>query len=311
VAGARPGRARPGRARPDRVFGPVAGAVGVLAVWAAVAHASGSEWVQVLGALVAGIVAIGIVAPYWAVRRIRIVAVEAPRDATSGVPFTIVVESNSGCRLLPLRPSGAVASLQTGRPGRVELLPDQRGQLVAVSVRVSSAAPLGILWWSARCRLELPGTVTIAPEPSGPDRLLGRGATEDEGDGPRSEAEHGEMRGVREYRAGDSPRLVHWRSSAHTGTLMVRESEVANDRLVRVVADLSPDHLVAEVEAARVLATVTGLLRRRRRVVLETTERGRQVAAVVRDERDAGRRLARAGTNPWTDLGPPAEPGSS
>jgi uncharacterized protein (DUF58 family) len=48
-----------------------------------------------------------------------------------------------------------------------------------------------------------------------------------------------EFHGLRSFRAGDSPRLIHWRTSARRGELMVREfEEYPNDDLVLII-DLS------------------------------------------------------------------------
>lgn len=45
-----------------------------------------------------------------------------------------------------------------------------------------------------------------------------------------------EFHGLRPFRAGDSPRLIHWRTSARHGELMVREfEEYPNDDLVLIV----------------------------------------------------------------------------
>src|SRR5262249_49364986 len=46
-----------------------------------------------------------------------------------------------------------------------------------------------------------------------------------------------EFHGLRAFRSGDSPRWIHWRTSARCGELMVREFE-----------DVPPDHLVLVVE---------------------------------------------------------------
>jgi hypothetical protein len=42
---------------------------------------------------------------------------------------------------------------------------------------------------------------------------------------------------IRPYLAGDSSRIVHWKASAHTGELKVREFSVEEDRRVELVLD--------------------------------------------------------------------------
>lgn len=42
---------------------------------------------------------------------------------------------------------------------------------------------------------------------------------------------------LREYRSGDDMRRIHWRSSAHTGSLMVRREEPRREAIITVIAD--------------------------------------------------------------------------
>lgn len=299
----RPGGRRP-RPRPDRWLGPATGTIGLLVVWGAVAHASGSGWVQALAALAAGVAAVGMLGPWLSVRRLRLAVAAAPADATSGADLTISVVASGACRCTPLRPGGEPVHLVPGRPGNLVLRPDRRGVLRAVEVKVQSAAPFGLLWWSARRRLELPRSVVIAPGRSRGRTAQRRGEKGASSSEPARLAEDGERRGSRGYRVGDSRRKVDWRATAHTGSLMVRESDASLELPVRVVAELADDPDLAETQAGEAMGAVASLLEAGRPVVLETAAGGGRAAGRVASEREAGRRLARAGRNPWADLAP-------
>jgi uncharacterized protein (DUF58 family) len=50
-------------------------------------------------------------------------------------------------------------------------------------------------------------------------------------------AQQQEYHGLRDYRSGDSPRWIHWRTSARTGQLMVKEFEQENDQGLMILVD--------------------------------------------------------------------------
>ena len=55
------------------------------------------------------------------------------------------------------------------------------------------------------------------------------------------------VHGLRQFRAGDSPRWIHWRTTARRGELMIREFEdMPNDHLVLIVDPGERDHPVLE-----------------------------------------------------------------
>lgn len=303
-------------ARPERIFGPVSGTVFLLLAWEAVAHASGSAWVQGIGTVVAGIAAVGLFGPRWAVRRVQLKVVDGPTDATVGQPVVVTVSANRSCRCTPSRPGGPSVVTAPGETTELRLEPHRRGTLTRIELRISSASPFGLLWWTQLRLVELPRPLVISPAPDPGSARLRQTGDDDATPGPDERGrvaprpvasaplERGEIRSIREYRRGDSPRTVHWRASAHTGALMVRESERDEEPPVRVVADLPDDADAAEPQASSVLGRIVALLDDRRRVVLETSESGRAVSGEVADQLDAGRRLARASRNPWGELGP-------
>ena len=64
-----------------------------------------------------------------------------------------------------------------------------------------------------------------------------------------------ELFGVREYRAGDSLRRIHWRSTARRGELIVREYEPPGVRLLNVVVDPAPPAVELADQIARIAAS--------------------------------------------------------
>lgn len=64
-----------------------------------------------------------------------------------------------------------------------------------------------------------------------------QGLAEPGGGTERRPGRGGDLHNLREYRWGDDPRLIHWRSSAKSGALMVRELEAEAALRVRLVLD--------------------------------------------------------------------------
>jgi uncharacterized protein (DUF58 family) len=98
-------------------------------------------------------------------------------------------------------------------------------------------APLELLVYPAR-------VPTVRP----PARATTRGDSTTERLGRR-----GEFFGLREHRAGDDHRDVHWKSSARTGRMLVREYEDELARRVAIAVDNALPELVREAVADGVL----------------------------------------------------------
>ncbi|MGH9091885.1 MAG: DUF58 domain-containing protein, partial [Acidimicrobiales bacterium] len=280
--------------RPRRALGPVAGTVVAVVAWLAVAHSSGAGWVQALGALLTGILVVGLVGPALAVRRARCAVVAAPADAVAGQPVELTVAASSAMVVRPLDPPGR--DVPTGGPGEVRMtvVPRHRGVLDRCEVRLASAAPFGLLWWTVRATVSLPRPLHVAP-PVADTAASRRSGPEARGYGERPvPARVGEPRGARPYRPGDLRSWVHWPATAHTGDLMVREMEQPAAPPVTVHGILPDDPEAADAEASQVLGAVARNLAGGRRVVLVTAEPSGTVAEPVASVVDAGRRMARA-----------------
>lgn len=280
--------------RPRRAAGPVTGSIVVFGLWLAVAHNSGSGWVQALGALLAGFLVIGLFAPAVAVWRARCEVTSSPADGNAGQAVTLSVAPNRPLVLRPLSPPGD--AVPTGRRAVVDLatLPSRRGVVTECRLEVASAAPFGLLWWTKVVVLALPRPLLVAPRlgPADPTSVGDDTAPGD--DHRRVDQRVGEPKGVRAYQPGDERRWVHWPATAHTGSLMVREMEgpAARPTLLDVVLPEDPDE--ADAAAERAMGTVAQLLRRGVTVQMVTREPGGVRSEAVTDLTEAGRRLARA-----------------
>ena len=280
------------RCRPARPWGAIPGGASVVLAWWLVAHSSGQGWVQALGDIVAAGILVGLVGPWLVLRRIRVDLVNAPTDTTAGVPFEVELRASRPARLTPISPAGRSSSTTAGT---LILVAERRGVCHAVELEVATAAPFGMQWWSRRVTLALPHPLFVAPRRGhgGAAHSPRSDASLRDGGAPRGSS-YGDLRAPRPYRPGDSRRMAHWPTTAHTGELMVREMEQPQGPPAEVRVALPPDPVTAETEAGRYLGLVVALLERDVPVLLTTTEHDGTVTAEVADRRDAARRLAAA-----------------
>ncbi len=286
------------RVHPVGWIAPVIGSGVALVSFAAVAHSSGSGWVQAVGALLAGVLLTGLIAPVVPARRAHVVCTSCPSDAEAGRPIEITMTANGPLRLRPLDPSGpearATGPIRGPRQVVVTFNPERRGVLTAVKVEVASSAPFGLMWWARQTMVVLPRPLHVAPR-LGQARLLATAAQDPPGDAwRRRAADTGEPRGIRPYQAGDTRRSVHWPATSHVGRVMVRERERQTDDPLLVELVLPVDLRAAEAETEVTRASITDALVRGRAITLQTQETDGVVTRLVRDRIDLGRRLARA-----------------
>jgi hypothetical protein len=117
----------------------------------------------------------------------------------------------------------------------VSLTFPQRGRYHQEAFWLRSGFPLGFLHRSAR--LEMPREIIVYP-PVAPRQDLEDTLPQLANAWERYRAGLGqELYRIRPYLAGDSSRIVHWKASAHTGELKVREFSVEEDRRVELVLD--------------------------------------------------------------------------
>ncbi|HVT76417.1 MAG TPA: DUF58 domain-containing protein [Acidimicrobiales bacterium] len=267
-------------------------AVGMAGIALLLSRGAGSGWLVVLAAAFIGVLVIGVVTAAVGLADVRVELV-VPTDATVGERIPIEVHLHAPIRqlrTLTFRNLDGSSHPVTRRPVTVHVEARRRGVVEAVVVEIASGVTLGLLRPVGRRTIELPTPLAIAPRPT-PAALadaVGFDAAAD-------------VRSVRSYVAGDPVRLVHWRSTARRGELMVRELEAADEvrgtLLVFRVA-LGDDADRAEAIASRAAGLAYAALDAGLRVRIDTRDaRGLQSAA-VRTRRDAGRCLAGAVPGP-------------
>jgi uncharacterized protein (DUF58 family) len=114
---------------------------------------------------------------------------------------------------------------------------DRRGLHHCAALPLSSTGPFGL--FRVKRTLPAPGDILIYPSyyPLKRLRLLKqRGFSEKQA---RRQGLSSEVLGTREYRPGDSLRRVHWRSTARTGSLVVKEFSDHDQLTLTVVLDLA------------------------------------------------------------------------
>jgi uncharacterized protein (DUF58 family) len=122
---------------------------------------------------------------------------------------------------------------------------DRRGPHRLSDMTVEIAGPFGL--FRRRRVIRAKHTVVAFPRWERLERLGALEATAGESEGRRKSRSGVDTSGTRAYAPGDSFRIIHWRNSARTGRLAVREFDTWNDR-----------SLVLAIDAAHVYGDATG-----------------------------------------------------
>jgi uncharacterized protein (DUF58 family) len=124
----------------------------------------------------------------------------------------------------------------------------RRGRHRFTGFRISTRFPFGFIRKSRD--VDAPAEVLVYPAlVPVPDTIIRGGVAEAARQQLTILARSGDFHGLREYRSGDDPRDIHWRTSARRGRPFVREMEEETGRIVTVV--LETTLTVAGPEGAR------------------------------------------------------------
>ncbi len=159
-----------------------------------------------------------------------------------------------------------------------------------VDVRV--VGPFGLV--SAARRVRVPLAPPVAAGPPVFEHVFSSPPIRPVFAGPAPGAPRGTelTRGVRPYRPGDSRRTVHWRATAHVGSLMVREREGTGAVRIRVVLLLHRVGPSSVVTAGRASALIREFVGRGCEVELVTLESSdRSVGPVTKPYRPPAREV--------------------
>ncbi len=115
----------------------------------------------------------------------------------------------------------------------------KRGKYAFTELELGTRSPFGLVEHSVS--ISLPGQIVVFPQIGHLTRRwhqMQRQATENRrGQRHDRSAQQVEYHGLRDYRSGDSPRWIDWRTSARRGELMVKEFEQQNEQDLAILID--------------------------------------------------------------------------
>ncbi|MCI0340702.1 MAG: DUF58 domain-containing protein [Planctomycetales bacterium] len=165
-------------------------------------------------------------APPWAFAPAALTVADAPLRGAGGGGVARVAG------LVPGRAAGGSYLARFRRRGRYRLGAfrlETSSPFGFARARRAGTAPLDVLVLPAIRRIRLPDLP--APEPHPLARADPR---------PLFQGDEEEFRGLHDFRPGENPRRIHWRTSARVGRLLVREYEVLAERRVTLAVELAP-----------------------------------------------------------------------
>jgi uncharacterized protein (DUF58 family) len=146
--------------------------------------------------------------------------------------FPIAIDNPGAARFaLVLAPTGgepAISDVEAHTVHWVELMlpTDRRGWCELPRVSIATGFPLGLFRAWSYVDLRQRCLVYPRPELAGPPPMVGEGGA----DGARRGRGSDDFASVREYRAGDSLRRVHWKALAREQGLLTKEFEGGGSR---------------------------------------------------------------------------------
>jgi uncharacterized protein (DUF58 family) len=267
------------RFRPHRTIWPTRDGWWCLAAAVGVGFAAmntGNNLLYMLASLLLGLIVVSGVLSEQSMRRLRLRAIVpdeiyAGRPALGGAWVTnhkrrlashsVTLEA-AGQRVYLDRIAAGAERLATW-----EVTLPARGRHRMPGVRVTTRFPFGFFVKATRVMLEDEVIVFPALRPLGSARRRDVAAG-----GPRASRRRGrghDLYNLREYRAGDDERFIHWRVSARTSLLMVREMEADTTDDVRIVlAGSAADPARVEHAMSEAASLAVDLLRAGGRVAL-------------------------------------------
>jgi len=134
----------------------------------------------------------------------------------------------------------------------------QRGVHALETLTLSTSFPFGL--FTKERDVPLPGELVIWPRTDRPVRLPahpgGHGRQQFADASGGAPGARGEYRGLREYRVGDDPRDIHWRTTAKIGTPVTKEYDRDTTDTVRICLDTRGEPGDAAEVAIEVAAAV-------------------------------------------------------
>jgi uncharacterized protein (DUF58 family) len=275
---------------------------------------TGLVWAGLFGAAV-----LGVVWPLVTVRIIGVRVLAAPTDLVVGQLGTLQLELTGRASGLAISATGSGTSvIDVVSPGPISIpfSVGHRGAYSQIRIDISSDAPFGVLQARGTRVVEVPHLLLVGPLAQPCEVHPGELPAELMEPVPTGSGATGDVvRSVRPYVVGDPAHLVHWPTTARTGTLVVRELEPPAARGIAIVVDLgapgvppASDAVLHDAAVERCAAQAAGAARAARergaRVVLCTAEATGPVVADAPDELSTQRRLALAG--PGRPPSPPA-----
>lgn len=156
--------------------------------------------------------------------------------------ISVAVSEIDGCEAFTRQPFAYLmhVAARLSTQIAVQFWPKRRGVHALESYQISTSFPFGFIKRAAIYRQK--DVIVVLPALAKVEQRFLAMCISAETSGARMRPRrggHDEFYGLKEYRGGENPRLIHWKRSARTGTLVLREmSQVAPPRLMILVDTL-------------------------------------------------------------------------